>query len=305
MRKIGIILFTMLFIVSTAGVLWFFLYARNEEDRIDPEYAVEVFDGEIETREFEFDKFNKLYFLYDNDPLTEFTKKTRMLNATPNLKIVNSEDYRVEITTNADVFDKLKIGLDDSPEDPNKVGLVVTFADECYVPVHVDDNSYDYDTGLYVDFDAFEVTVYAPIHTLCVDSEMVLDYEAPKCEEMYVYFSFEGTEANIYGIDTEHLAFYCSGTSDVKLSGEVRGMTKIMIFHDTKVDANKLDTEFTDFYVSSAMFDQFSYIKYNHLYYIGIINGSLLATTFIMIILLSPSIISLACLIFCIRKGRA
>ena len=75
----------------------------------------------------------------------------------------NSED--VEITTNADVFDKLKIGLDDSPEDPNKVGLVVTFADECYVPVHVDDNSYDYDTGLYVDFDAFEVTVYAPIHT--------------------------------------------------------------------------------------------------------------------------------------------
>ena len=152
------------------------------------------------------------------------------------------------------------------------MGLVITFADDCYVPVHVDDVDYDYDTGLYVGFDVFEVTVYAPIETLMVDSKVVIDYEAPSCERLRVDFSFEGTTGCIYGIDAEDFSLYCSGTSNLQLSGEIRGTSEIKIFHNTKIDANALAMGKTDFFVSSAFFGEFSYIEYNNTYDIGILN---------------------------------
>ena len=167
MRKIKITLFAVLFIISTTILTLF--YTLNKES-IDTEYAVSVFEQNIVTREFEFSEFNRLYFLNDYDPLTSFSKKTQMLGATPNLKIINSDKYLVEIKANADVFDVLKIETCDSSYDDLR-NLIVTFSDECYVPVHTYDTSYDYDTGLYVDFDMFEVTVYAPILTLLFDAK--------------------------------------------------------------------------------------------------------------------------------------
>lgn len=279
MRKVLLVIFVILFILSS-GIMtgtYFMMSKLNEdEDKIDPQYAMAVFERNVETREFQFDAFDKLYFLNDNDPNTSFSKKTRMLGSTPNLKIVNSDEYRVEVTTHADMFDKLKIELEENPSTSGGVRLIVTFSDDCYVPVYVDDVSYDYDTGLYVSFDTFEVTVYAPISVLCVDSKIQLDYEAPKCDEMYIDFSFEGTEASIHHIDTNDLELYCSGTSNLKLSGEVHGKSKMMIFHDTKVDANELISKKNDFDISSSLFDQFSYIKHNNVYYVGLFTGNFL-----------------------------
>lgn len=299
MRKFWSVIVAVLFIISTAILIWFYAWSNNSG--VDPEYAVAVFEQEIVTRQFEFDTFDRLYFLNDNDPLTTFSKKTRILGATPTLKIVNRNEYRVEITANADVFNALKIATNDDSND-NRSTLIVTFSDECYVPVHTDDSSYDYDTGLYVDFDKFEVTVYAPISSLLVDSKVVLDYQAPKCEKLYADFSYEGTEANIYDIDTENFRLICSGTSDITLSGKVKGESKISVWHQTKIDASALDTDTKDFYVSSSVLYGFSCIKHN-----GIFNIGLFTSIFQLIIaamLYLPPVIWLICFICCFRKKR-
>ena len=302
MRKIKIIFsifFAVLFIISTA-ILILFYYLINEES-IDSEYAISSFEQNIVIREFEFSEFDGLDFLDDRDPLTKFSKKTKILGATPILKIINSDEYRVEIKANADVFDVLKIETCDSSYD-DLSNLIVTFSDECYVPVHTDDTSYDYDTGLYVDFDVFEVTVYAPISSLSVDSEVILDYQAPMCEKMYVDFSHEGTKANIYDINTDDFTLYCGGTSDITLSGKVKGESKISVWHDTKVNANDLDTDTKDFYVSSSVFGS-SYIKYNGILHLDILENSV--GLILAAILYLPPIIWLGCLIGCFRKKRS
>ena len=278
MRKIKVIFFTVLFIISTAILT--LVYSLNNEGSLDSEYAISSFQQNIVTHQFEFSEFDRLYFLNDHDPLTKFSKKTRILGATPILQIINSDEYRVEIKANADVFDSLKMATSDGLDDEQST-LIITFSDECYVPVHTDDTSYDYDTGLYVDFDVFEVTVYAPISSLSVDSEVILDYQAPMCEKMYVDFSYEGT-------------------SDITLSGKVKGESKISVWHETKVNANDLDTDTKDFYVSSSILFGLSYIKYN-----GILHLDLLANSFQLIvaaILYLPPIIWLGCLIGCFRK---
>ncbi len=300
MKKFRVVIFAVLFIISIT-VLTLIYYSNNEES-IDHEYPVSVFEQDIVTHQFEFSKFEKLYFLNDIDPLTSFSKKTRMLGATPKLQIINSDEYRVEIKANADVFDVLKIATSDSLND-NRNTLIITFSDECYVPVHTDDIDYDYDTGLYVDFDVFEVTVYAPISALSVNSEVILDYQAPKCKKMDVAFSYEGTRANIYNIDTEDFTLYCSGTSDITLSGNVIGESTIWVWHDTKVNANDLNTGTKDFKISSSVLFGLSYIKYN-----GTLSLNLFGNCFqlmIAAILYLPPIIWLICLISCFRKKRA
>ena len=302
MKKIGIIIFSILLSISvilTASVSIFMRHLKNDNS-IDSEYAVAEFVQPIETRSFEFDTFHSVQFLNDHDPLTDFSKKTKLLSAIPNLKIVNSNEFRVEVTTNADVFDKLKIANCD-----DKDSLVVTFADDCYVPVHTDDTSYDYDTGLYVGFDKFEVTVYAPISSLYVDSKIILDYEAPKHESTYISFSYEGTEANIHGIDTEKFTLHCSGTSNIKLSGVVRGESEIMIFHDTKIDARNLITVKKDYSISSAFFGEFSYIRHNYILHTGLLTSDNLFQLAISAFLYIPPILWLAGLLICIFKKKA
>ncbi len=305
MKKLGIVIFTILFVISSALLIFFYTlkysFALRQSEDIDPQYATAVFEKEIQTQVFEFDAFSCLYFLNDYDPLTNFSKKTDLLNATPTLKIVNSNEYRVEITSNSDAFDKLKIATGNR-SGSDEVALVITFTDDCYVPVYTDDVSYDYDTGLYVDFDKFEVVVYAPISTLHVDSKVILDYDAPTCEEMYVMFSYEGTDANIYNVNTNKFTLHCSGTSDITLSGNVQGESKIMIWHDTKIDANDFVTKEKDFTVSSAFLGEFSYIKYNHIFHIGFFNGNTAFPLILIAFLHFSPVLWLVCLIFCIRK---
>lgn len=276
MKKSRIIFYAVLLFLSIAilaGTYVSVFFLRKSEHVIDSEYAVAEFHGDIETKDFSFAEFTCLYFLSGHDPLTEFSKKTCPIGATPSLKIVNSNEYKVEITANSDVFEKIKIGVSERTDTRDYSSLVITFADECYVPVHMDDESYDYDTGLYVTLDKFDVTVYAPISYLRVDSKVKLDYEAPECQDMFVGFSYEGTEGEIRNINTNDFKLYCGGTSNIKLSGEVRGETKINVYHNTKIDANGLVSETVDFSPSSSYFGvgEFSYIKYNGKLYPGII----------------------------------
>ena len=64
MRKIKIIFFAVLFIISTA-ILILFYYLNNElnnEESIDSEYAISSFEQNIVIREFKFSEFDRLYF---------------------------------------------------------------------------------------------------------------------------------------------------------------------------------------------------------------------------------------------------
>lgn len=232
----------------------------------DSEYREVRFGGEIVLKEYTFEPFNRLYFFYDMDPLTDFTKKTGIKGSTPHLKIINSDENKVVIKGNSDCLQELKIGITSNDnaiylhDEKSYNALTISFSDDCYVPVHVDDHSYDYDEGMYAYFDQLEVVVYARVFSLLTDSKIILDYDAPKCEKMYIQFSSDGTEAIINNIDAGNLELYCDGSSKIDLSGNVRNLSKIMIMHDTHVNASKLSTRETDFSVSAYPFHM-SYIK--------------------------------------------
>ena len=293
MRKIGLIICVIFFIFSVAlnGLIIFWVLS---DDGIDQEFAQIAFDGEIETREYKFDEFCELTFFYDRDPLTDFSKLTRYLGAIPHLKIVNSNEYKVEITANSDAFDKLKIGTSEDR-------LVITMADDCYVPVHTDDPDYDYDTGLYITMEKFDVTVYAPIQALSADGRLTLDYQAPTCEVLSVNCAYFGVDGKIYDIDCDKLFFYCSATSNVSLQGRVKGLARMSIWHNTKVDASELEINQRDFYISTQYLGGLSYIKHGGIYHLQLFGESQIMMAFIKL----PPFLWLACIIDLVRKRRA
>ena len=300
MRKFGAVVFLIFFSLSIA-IMGVFYYFFLQGEQIDPQYATKNFECEIETRIFEFEAFNRLYFLNDHDPFLDYTKRTEFLKAVPTVKIVNSEDHRLEISTNADAFEKLKMDLKVDPENSDIVTLVFAIADDCYVRVHEDDPSYDYDTGLYVGFDKLEVTVYAPLSGFYTDSAIILDYEAPECERMSVNLSFDKTKADIHGICTDTFSMTCGGTSDVKLSGEVRENARIRIWHNTKVDASELMSENKDFEISSAILG-LSYIKHDNKIYLERFDDMFVSKIIIMMMVHIPPVIWLCCVVACVRR---
>ena len=107
MRKI---IYFILFVLSSTILAWMYSLVL-ESEQYDNEYAKISFDGKSTTKEYEFDEFNYLYFFYDMDSLTEFTKNTVFVDFVPDLKIINSEEYKVVITANSDVFEKMKVDL--------------------------------------------------------------------------------------------------------------------------------------------------------------------------------------------------
>ena len=227
------------------------------------------FDGEIVTKEYSFDAFNRLYFFYDRDPLTDFSKHTVIKGSTPYLKIVDSDENKVVIKGNKDCLDKIKIDVKYDPQNEyyrdngSYYALTITFSDDCYVPVHVDDNSYDYDEGMYVYFDELEVTVYANIYSLLTDSKIELDYSSSKCDHQYIEFSSDATEAIIRNIDTDIFEMDCSGNSNIQLSGNANEVAKLSLMHNSHIDANNLKAKKTNFSVYASLF-HFSYIKYDN-----------------------------------------
>lgn len=171
-------------------------------------------------------------------------KRTLFSSAIPEIRIVNDETYYVELTANSSVHDAISIVVEDGILD-------IDFKDDYYHRVHEDDTSYDYDSGLYVDCTAFSMTVHAPISKFRTDTQTKLDFDVAKADEVILSFSFEGTQADIYNIDANTLHFYCSGTSDVTLSGAASSESTIKVWHNTRVDARKLSAGFWDIFVSN------------------------------------------------------
>jgi len=264
MRKI---IYFILFVLSSTILVWMYSLVLESEQH-DNEYAKISFNGKSTTKEYEFDEFNYLYFFNDMDSLTEFTKNTVFVDFVPDLKIINSEEYKVVITANSDVFEKMKVDLSGETSCfGDGKSLIITFIDECYIPVHIDDESYDYDTGLYVSMDKLEVTIFAPIYNLRSEVGFNIDFEAPQCSDMLI--NIRDAKGTIKNIMANNFELYCSGTSNLELSGEVKENVKLSIRHNTKIDANNLIINKKTFEVSSALLiNNLSYIKYKNIYHI-------------------------------------
>lgn len=232
-------------------LLWIFLPAADST--LEPEYAVLTANDEIITQSSPIDHCDSLWFFYAC--YSNGNKRTEFINAIPEIKIINDEKYYVELTTNKSIQDVISISIEDNILD-------IDLQDNCYKRVHEEDSSYDYDSGLYVDCTVFDITIHAPISSFRTNTQTVLDFDVAKSDKTTIDFSFEGTQANIYNIDTKNLWFNCSGSSDVTLNGSVSFEASLMVWHDTRVDATELKADFSDNYVSNYPFG-ISYIKHD------------------------------------------
>lgn len=228
-------------------LLWIFL-PFSGDNHLDEEYAVLTANDTVVIQTYPIDHCDSIYFFADTQG-----KRTLFIKEIPNVKIVNDEEYYLELTTNKSIHDAMAISDKDGI-------LVIDIQDTYYNRVHEDNSSNDYDYGLYVDCTVFDITIHAPISVFLTNTQNVLDFDVASAVSTFIDFSFEGTQANIYNIDTQDLTFYCSGSSDVSLRGSVSDEALIKIWHNTHVDATELITNQTETFVSNEAFG-ISYIR--------------------------------------------
>lgn len=245
---VSVCLVISLLIFALYGVLVYRVITDDDVVNIDPEYAMFVARGEVVTERYDIKSCSSVRFFEDYG-----AKRTLFPNAVPKLTIVNDTGYFVEITANREFHEILQLESGDG-------WLRVSCQDDQYVPVHEDDSSYDYDTGLYVDCTQLEFVVHAPISSLEASTNLSLDFEAAKAEALNLQFSFDGVDGVIRNIDAQDLLLHCSGTSRLKLSGTVSGTADINLWHDTRVNAEGLSVGRYEASVSRGI-GGFSYLK--------------------------------------------
>lgn len=233
--------------------LWILrLFSPFANTPLDHEYAVLTADDEIITKTYPTGYCTSLWFFHaspsNDDKLTGF------IRTIPNVKIIDDDQFYVEITANQSIHDALSIS--------NSLGVLdIDIQKNYYNRVHEDDIDYDFNYGLYVDCSQFDMVVHAPIRTLQTSTQTILDFDVAKGPDVFINFDNGGTQANIYNIDADNLTLYCSDTSDISISGSVTGSTTIKVFHNTRVDADNLMAVIDDVFVSNRPLG-ISYIKH-------------------------------------------
>ncbi len=206
-----------------------------------------VAENDIESKTLELDNFSKLYFFSQghNNQRTLFT------GAIPNLKIVDSQEYKIELTSNGDILSKLDVLLEDD-------ALYIDFKEEHYDTISRVGKSYK---GLYVDCAKLDVTIYAPVSYLVSDAELDLDFEAPNAKALIVAVNGEIRSGRIYGVSSDAVGIFVSGNSNVSVSGEAREYAELMVKHSSSLDASELKTAVVSETVASQLFG-ISLIRY-------------------------------------------
>ncbi|MBO4982840.1 MAG: DUF2807 domain-containing protein [Clostridia bacterium] len=203
--------------------------------------------AELDGKTIELENFSKLYFFSQSHK----NQRTLFKKVIPNLKIINSQEYKIEITSNSDILSMLDITLEDN-------ALFVDFKQEHYHNVSRMGRTYK---GLYVDCAKFDITVYAPINYLVSDAEFNVDFEAPKAQTFIVLVNGEISDGRIYDVDAEVMGVFLSGNSNASVSGEVREYTELLVKHSSRLDASELNTPVINDRASSQLFG-ISSIKY-------------------------------------------
>ena len=176
---------------------WF----NGDKIRIDSEYEKYIADDEIAVKKYTIDQCSTLRFFDDFNG-----KKTLFINAVPKLKIINDTECYIEISTNKDLLDIIDVRLSENE-------IIMECNDVIYNRVHEDDTSYDYDYGLYIDCTELDISVHAPISKFYTDTNLELNFDVAKADDVIVDFSFDGVSGVISNIDAKNFTLYCSGAS--------------------------------------------------------------------------------------------
>ncbi len=248
LRRISIIFFVAVcFVVISIAVL-LIIMGGGDYGGANSDFAELDGYGEAVTQKIEVESFDTLYFFAEEIR----SERTLFTDAIPNLKIVNSDKYYLEITSSQGLIDKLRIENEDNY-------LTFAFKEECYGNAKGTNRIYK---GLYVDCDVFDVTVYAPVSVLLSSAEINLDFDAPKTETLGIVVGGEVREGKVYNIDTEILVCTLNGASDVELSGCAQKGAQLEAKHNSKIDGDDLITPYVKTGVSCQIFG-YSYIDGN------------------------------------------
>lgn len=223
----------------------FIAMVRITDAKIDKEWAYYTASGEVVTKRYDIPKESEYFSIFD-----EMDYDTRFANAIPSVKVVNDEQYYVELTTNSSLFDVLSIG----PKYNN--GFYIDCKEEYYNEDHYFGTYY----GLYVDCTQLDIVIHAPVSHLEIGTDAVVDCQLAPAEKVSV--DLEYATGKIYGIDAEDFSFSVSGKSRLTVSGSVSGETDANVFHDSRIDARELYTEKYDIYLTRGIYG-FSYLKTN------------------------------------------
>ncbi|MBO5286601.1 MAG: DUF2807 domain-containing protein [Clostridia bacterium] len=178
-------------------------------------------------------------------------------NAIPNLKIVNSESYSVEIASQADLIDKLDVYVSNGV-------LYIDFKPECYNSIY----SFTYREShncVRVNCSQLDVTVYAPIYELYSSAELSLDYDAPKTKLIKFFARGTVNDGKIYNIDADRLYVSVAGSSTLNVTGKAED-AEIIALSEARVNATGLNVEDISGRVENKMFS-WCYVKWQNTTY--------------------------------------
>lgn len=253
-RKINTIFLVVLSVCVLFTLLISFVYntfiamVRITEDKIDKDFAYYTASGEVVTKRYDIPKESEYFSIFD-----EMDYDTRFANAIPSVKVVNDEQYYVELTINSSLFDVLSIG----PKYNN--GFYIDCKEEYY------NEDYYFGTyyGLYVDCTQLDIVIHAPVSHLEIGTDAVVDCQLAPAEKVSI--DLEYATGKIYGIDAKDFSFSVAGRSRLTVSGNVAGETDANVFHDSRIDARELYTEKYDIYLTRGIYG-FSYLKTNKVF---------------------------------------
>ena len=236
------IFFLVLFIVAIAVMITILIVmGSGDYGGGNDEFSQLEARGEVKTKRYDVADFKALCFFYDGVR----GERTLFLDALPNLKIVNSDKFYVEVKANKELLDILEVV---NIENVLSLGFQTS-----YYKV-VSSSTDNYDKGLYVTCDVFEVTVYAPVSQLYTSAEITLDYQAPVTDLMRIHVIGEVQNGKVYGIDAEKLECKVSGSSSIELIGKVSGNAALTAYHDSAIEAEQLYVSTASTVTSSQIF---------------------------------------------------
>lgn len=247
LRLISIIFGVLLCIVLAVIVGFVVFMNTGDYSGINGDFGKIEGTQKAETVKYDLPEFNKVAFFSE----LYRSERTLFRQAVPNLKIINSNKYCVEVNANKDLLDKLEVTVVDTT-------LCVTFKPDLYNDIERNNKVYK---GLFVDCDTFDVTIYAPVASFHTSAEIELDYEAPKTDNLWVVVSGEIIKGKIYHVDSQSASFSFNGSSDVEIQGKVSKGSQIVARHNSRVDATELSTPSLAMRTTAQVFG-LSIIKY-------------------------------------------
>ncbi len=254
---VTVFLIISVFILVAYLFLCVMIHSKDIE-KIDGEYAMFKAEEQVESKIYTFENSESLKFFADYCNLIKAPKITKFLTTVPILKIINDGESYVEITTNKDVHDIINVyDFDDD--------IVIDFKNEFYNTIHQDNIDYDYDYGLYVDCSVFEVIVHASILKFETNIKHEIDFDVAPGDKVDCDFGHHGVYGRIYNIESKEFDMNCGGITRLELYGTVENNARLMIFHDSRIDARKLSAGEFDNFVSRGM-GGISYIRFDKWY---------------------------------------